>query len=71
MKIKNLYENFRKLLGFEVEKPKIQEFIINLNKKKLIINYEKTILYIIFVYKLLNSFLNKFIVRLINYLNFC
>ena len=46
MKIKNLYENFRKLLGFEVEKPKIQEFIINLNKKKLIINYEKMILYI-------------------------
>lgn len=41
-----LHESFRKLLGFVVEKPKMQEFIINLNERKLNINYEKTILYI-------------------------
>jgi hypothetical protein len=41
-----LHESFRKLLGFEVEKPKIQEFIINSNERKLNINYEKTVLYI-------------------------
>jgi len=41
-----LHESFRKLLGFEVEKPKIQEFIINTKERKLNINYEKTILYI-------------------------
>ncbi len=41
-----LHESFRKLLGFEIEKPKIQEFIINSNERKLNINYEKTILHI-------------------------
>ena len=41
-----LHESFRKLLGFEVEKPKMQEFIINTKERKLNINYEKTILYI-------------------------
>jgi hypothetical protein len=41
-----LHESFRKLLGFEVEKPKMQEFIINTKERKLNINYEKTVLYI-------------------------
>jgi hypothetical protein len=41
-----LHESFRKLLGFEIEKPKIQEFIINSKERKLNINYEKTILHI-------------------------
>ena len=41
-----LHESFKKLLGFEIEKPKIQEFIINTKERKLNINYEKTILYI-------------------------
>jgi hypothetical protein len=41
-----LHESFRKLLGFEVEKPKIQEFIINTKERKLNINYEKTVLHI-------------------------
>ena len=41
-----LHESFRKLLGFEIEKSKIQEFIINTKERKLNINYEKTILYI-------------------------
>jgi hypothetical protein len=41
-----LHESFKKLLGFEVEKPKIQEFIINSKERKLNINYEKTVLYI-------------------------
>jgi hypothetical protein len=41
-----LHESFKKLLGFEVEKSKIQEFIINSNERKLNINYEKTVLYI-------------------------
>jgi hypothetical protein len=41
-----LHESFRKLLGFEVEKPKIQEFIINSKERKLNINYEKTVIYI-------------------------
>lgn len=41
-----LHESFKKLLGFEVEKLKIQEFIINTKERKLNINYEKTIIYI-------------------------
>jgi len=41
-----LHESIKKLLGFEVEKPKIQEFIINSKERKLNINYEKTVLYI-------------------------
>ena len=41
-----LHESFRRLLGFEIEKPKIQEFIINSKERKLNINYDKTILYI-------------------------
>jgi hypothetical protein len=41
-----LHESFRKLLGFETEKPKIQEFIINSKERKLNINYDKTILHI-------------------------
>jgi hypothetical protein len=41
-----LHESFRKLLGFEIEKSKIQEFIINTKERKLNINYEKTIIYI-------------------------
>ena len=41
-----LHESFRKLLGFETEKPKIQEFIINSKERKLNINYEKTVLHI-------------------------
>jgi len=41
-----LHESFRKLLGFETEKPKIQEFIINSKERKLNINYDKTVLHI-------------------------
>jgi len=41
-----LHESFRKLLGFEIEKPKIQEFIINSKERKLNINYEKTVIHI-------------------------
>ena len=41
-----LHESFKKLLGFEVEKLKIQEFIINTKERKLNINYEKTVIYI-------------------------
>ena len=41
-----LHESFKKLLGFEVEKPKIQEFVINTKERRLNINYEKTIIYI-------------------------
>jgi len=41
-----LHESFKKLLGFEVEKLKILEFIINTKERKLNINYEKTIIYI-------------------------
>ena len=41
-----LHESFRKLLGFEIEKPKIQEFIINSKERKLNINFDKTVLHI-------------------------
>jgi hypothetical protein len=41
-----LHESFRRLLGFETEKLKIQEFIINSKERKLNINYEKTVLHI-------------------------
>jgi hypothetical protein len=41
-----LHESIKKLLGFETEKPKIHEFIINSKERKLNINYEKTVLHI-------------------------
>jgi hypothetical protein len=41
-----LHSNFKKILGFEVEKTKPIEYLINNKERKLNINYEKTVLHI-------------------------